>query len=465
MGEILQWVISGFLATGFLAINYSNLQLLSGKHARADGSNPSLAMFVGGILGVLACLAAPNETLRAHWWVPLLLDIGTGGYALLFVIATVAAVARASKADTVPAREVSTAERSIVGCIFGTAVGDAFGLACEGLSRKRQAKMFPDLKSHQLLPFGRGMCSDDTEHTCMLAQTLIETARYADIEEQATKFASNFGWRLRFWLLGMPAGIGLATLRAILKLWIGYPARYSGVFSAGNGPAMRVALIGVCYGSDIPRMRALVRAATRITHTDPKAEHGALAVALAAHIGSTGQEVTPGDYARRLRDLLGEDARELLELVDGVAQSVDRKETAADYTARTGSAKGVSGYMFHTVPAALHVWLSHQGDYRGAITSIVRLGGDTDTAAAIVGAIIGARVGKEGIPVEWLNCLIEWPRTEAWMESVGVKLADRTTNRTKGYAVPLNWFKLILRNAFFIPLVLLHGFRRLLPPY
>lgn len=463
--EIFLWTVAAVFAAGFLAVNYSNVQLLRGKYRNPDGSNPSGLLLIGGICGVLAFCAAPNETLREFWWLPLLLDLGTGPYMLVAVIATAAAAASASKTDTAPAREVSPAERSIVGCIFGTAVGDAFGLACEGLSRNRQAKMFPNLTSHQLLPFGRGMCSDDTEHTCMLAQSMIETARYPDIDEQAKKFASNFGWRLRFWLLGMPAGIGLATLRAILKLWIGFPARYSGVFSAGNGPAMRVALIGVCYGGDIPRMRALVRAATRITHTDPKAEHGSLAVALAAHISSTGQDIAPEDYARRLRDLLGEDARELLDLIDGVVQSVGRKETAADYTARTGSANGVSGYMFHTVPAALHVWLSHPGDYRGAITSIVRLGGDTDTAAAIVGAIIGARVGKEGIPVEWLNCLIEWPRTEAWMESVGIKLADRTTNRTKGYAVPLNWFKLILRNAFFIPLVLLHGFRRLLPPY
>ena len=117
------------------------------------------------------------------------------------------------------------------------------------------------------------------------------------------------------------------------------------------------------------------------------------------------------------------------------------------------------------MPAALHVWLAHQADYRAGVTEIVRLGGDTDTAAAIVGAIIGARVGKEGIPAGWLNTLVEWPRTEAWMESVGVKLADRAANRSRGYAVPLNWLKLLLRNAFFIPLVLLHGFRRLLPPY
>lgn len=353
-------------------------------------------------------------------------------------------------------------ERAVVGCILGTAVGDALGLACEGLSRGRQARMFPALAGYKLLPTGKGMCSDDTEHTCMLAQSLIRTARYANVEEQARTFASDFGWRLRFWLLGLPAGIGLATLRAILKLWLGFPARASGVFSAGNGAAMRVALIGVCHGGDPSRMRALVRAATRVTHTDPKAEHGSLAVALAAHLASLGRDVPPREYADRLRDLLGDDGRELLALVDGAVQSVARGEPAADYAACIGCANGVSGYMFHTVPAVVHVWLAHQDDFRAGVTSIVRLGGDTDTAAAILGAVIGARVGKDGIPAEWLRDLWEWPRTPAWMENLGKKLADPHAD---GRALHLNWIALALRNALFIPLVLAHGFRRLLPPY
>ena len=160
-------------------------------------------------------------------------------------------------------REPHLKEHAIVGCVLGTAVGDALGLALEGLSRQRQPRMFPDLSGYKLLPFGKGLCSDDTEHTCMLAQSLIGVAGL-DTDLAARQFASAFGWRLRFWLLGMPAGIGLATLRAIVKLWIGFPARHSGVYSAGNGPAMRAALIGVCHGDDPLRMRALTSAATRI---------------------------------------------------------------------------------------------------------------------------------------------------------------------------------------------------------
>lgn len=362
--------------------------------------------------------------------------------------------------------EIVSKQRAIVGCILGTAVGDAVGLACEGLSRGRQARMFPELNGYKLLPFGKGMCSDDTEHTCMLAQSLITNA--ARIHHDADKgraFGSSLGWRLRFWLLGLPAGIGLATLRSIIKLWIGFPARYSGVYSAGNGAAMRVALIGVCYGDNPPVMRALVRAATRVTHTDPKAEHGAAAVALAAHMAASGSKVTPADYARRLRELLGDEARELHGLVDHVARSVEAKESAADYVARNGGGDGVSGYIFHTVPAALHVWLSHQDDYRNGVTAMVRLGGDSDTSAAIVGAIIGARVAKDGIPAEWLRDLWEWPRTPQWMERLGERLAEHCSRGVSGDSVRINPLSLMIRNILFIPLVLAHGFRRLLPPY
>ena len=87
---------------------------------------------------------------------------------------------------------------------------------------------------------------------------------------------------MRVWLLGLPAGIGMATLKSILKLWLFLPQRWQGTFSAGNAPAMRSALIGVFWGGEPELMRLHVRASTRLTHTDPKAEHAALAVAVAA---------------------------------------------------------------------------------------------------------------------------------------------------------------------------------------
>src|SRR5260370_40155970 len=109
------------------------------------------------------------------------------------------------------------------------------------------------------------MPSDDTEHTCLVGQALLRAPRDPDA------FARALAWRLRFWLLGLPAGIGRATLRALLKLWLGFPPADNGVWSAGNGPALRAALLGGCLGIDREHLRAYVRASTRLTPLDPKA--------------------------------------------------------------------------------------------------------------------------------------------------------------------------------------------------
>src|SRR3954471_9417376 len=191
------------------------------------------------------------------------------------------------------------------GCLLGTAVGDALGPACEGLSRRRQHKWHASLERYALL-FGRGMCSDDTDHACMVAQAVAASGG------DSRRFAASLGWRLRFWLLGLPAGVGLATLRSIIKLWLFVPPAWRGVRSAGNGPAMRSGLLGVLFTDDDERLLAHVRACTSITHTDPKAHSGALAVALAARAARKGE----GPEAL-LRDLqaMSDDAQELVTLL------------------------------------------------------------------------------------------------------------------------------------------------------
>ncbi len=163
----------------------------------------------------------------------------------------------------------------IAGVILGTAVGDALGLPFEGLSRPRARRLFGDGPLRHRLVFGRGMVSDDTEHTWMVGQALLASGY--DVE----RFAHELAWRMRWWLLRLPAGVGLATARAILKLWCGFSPTRSGVWSAGNGPAMRAALLGACLADDPERLHRFVRASTRLTHVDPRAESGALIVALA----------------------------------------------------------------------------------------------------------------------------------------------------------------------------------------
>ncbi|HZP82530.1 MAG TPA: ADP-ribosylglycohydrolase family protein, partial [Chthonomonadaceae bacterium] len=349
--------------------------------------------------------------------------------------------------------------QAIVGCLIGTAVGDAIGLPCEGLSKQRQQRLYPNIARYHLL-FGRGMVSDDTEHTCMVAQALLVSGG------ETRLFAASLARQLRFWLLGIPAGIGYATLRAILKLWLGFPPGKSGVFSAGNGPAMRSALLGICCGHDLDRLRELVRAATHITHTDPKAEYGALAVALAAYTASRQREaIDPAAYCQRLHALLGTEASELLELAAQAAESAQAGESVQDFAVKIGLDSGVSGYIYHTVPVVLQAWFRYPTDYRSGILEIVRCGGDTDTTAAILGGILGAAVGEDGIPPEWRDGLWEWPRTVAWMERLGQQSARAVPDGTPQRALPLPTISLFARNLLFLCVVLFHGFRRLLPPY
>ena len=96
---------------------------------------------------------------------------------------------------------------------------------------------------------------------------------------------------------------------------------------------------------------------------------------------------------------------------------------------------------------------------------VIRCGGDTDTTAAIVGGIIGAAVGKDGIPAAWLDRLAEWPRTVAWMEKLGER-CERSVAAGKPERAPrLSAFGLLGRNLVFLLIVLLQVVRRCLPPY
>lgn len=336
---------------------------------------------------------------------------------------------------------------SIIGCLLGTAVGDALGLPYEGLA-KRKIKL--PIDRHRFL-FGRGMVSDDTEHTCMVAQSLIVSAGDERI------FAKALAWRLRFWLLLLPAGIGYATLKAIVKLWLGFPPHRSGVFSAGNGAAMRSAIIGICYGDNSEKMRSLVKIATKITHTDPKAEYGALAVALAAYLASSRSNVSPETYYQSLAELLQGEGEEFLALIKNAC---DRAENNVNLPSNLEMKYGISGYVYRTVPAVIQVWLSNRGNYRQAIAKIVELGGDTDTTAAILGGIMGASVGKTGIPQDWLNNLWEYPRSVDWLENLGKRLDRTLSSNSAQRALSLPIYALVFRNFLFLLVVIVHGFYR-----
>ena len=342
---------------------------------------------------------------------------------------------------------------AVIGCLLGTAVGDSLGLPYEGMTASRAAKLFPDTARHHLL-FGKGLVSDDTEHACFVAQSLVRSN--GDVNE----FQSQLARFLRWWLLALPAGVGFATLRSIIKLWCGFSPTKSGVFSAGNGPAMRSPLLGVAFGNDPDRLKQYVRASTEITHSDPKAYYAALAVAIAAHQSAHDDSLSANGFLETLDLLLPANAREFYELAQHAARSAANKEPVTQFAHEIGSKKGISGYSYHTVPCVLQVWFRHGDDFEHGLQEIIRAGGDTDTAAAIYGGIVGARAGKSGIPEDWLNNIIEWPRTIDWIERLGIAVADNSNDSPR-------YFKpgILIRNFLFLFVVLVHGLRRLAPPY
>ena len=348
-------------------------------------------------------------------------------------------------------------EKAIIGCILGTAVGDALGLPYEGMPPSRARKLLGPPDRYRFV-FGRGMISDDTEHTCMVSQSLIESGDNVDT------FTRRFASRLRWWILALPAGVGKATARSCIKLWFGVRTSKSGVYSAGNGPAMRAAIFGATI-DDIPKLLEYVRASSRLTHTDPKAEFGAVAVALAARESSQHDSVNAARWLDLVSKALPSDASDLMKMLRSAIASVAKSESTLMYANALGLSRGVSGYTYHTVPVAIHCWLSFPDDFQKAVTAAIECGGDADTTAAIVGGIVGARVGKDGIPTEWISGILEWPRSVGWMESIGIALSQAWPSSHASRAPSANPIAVVLRNLIFLAIVLCHGFRRLGPPY
>lgn len=353
-----------------------------------------------------------------------------------------------------------TAEISakLSGCLLGMAVGDALGLPREGLSRLRAAKIFgtPPLK-HRFI-FKYGMVSDDTEHAIMVVESLL-LAR-----NDPNRFMTALAWRLRCWFLCLPAGVGLATARAILKLWLGCSPLRSGVASAGNGPAMRAPVIGATFAFQQHSLEEFVTVSTRITHTDPRAEQGALLIALAAREGALHGPVTEAATLLATWRSIVEDAQ-LLQALTLIEQHLVHQSSAQVFADELGLSHGVSGFINHTVPVALYAWLRYPNDFRQAVEAVIALGGDTDTTSAIVGGLMGATLGDSAIPGEWLDGIIEWPRSTQWMRRLCARLASYLATGEAMQPPGYCWPAIFLRNITFLLIVLYHGFRRLFPPY
>jgi ADP-ribosyl-[dinitrogen reductase] hydrolase len=330
-------------------------------------------------------------------------------------------------------------------------------LPYEGLSSQRAQRLLGP-PTQQRLCRGYGLVSDDTDHALLTAMAYGTSLRNGVADVAA--FERHLAWQLRFWLLSLPPGVGLATLRACVRLCLGIPPQYSGVVSAGNGPAMRAVVLGVLC-SDLDELKALIHSASHITHRDERAEHGALAIAVLAHCFAQG--IADGhelDVVLQHLDKNSELSKNLRLLQPGL----DEHQEVEQAMATLGLRHGVSGYINHTVPVVMYTALRYRDDFSQAVQKMIACGGDTDTTAALVGGLLGVRVGVEAIPEAWRTKMWLWPYS--W-DGIAL-LAQRLGNPLEPGPLRVPQPPLMLRlihNLLALVVVLYHGFRRLLPPY
>jgi len=322
-------------------------------------------------------------------------------------------------------------QERIAGTLIGTALGDALGLPCEGMSAERIARRFGKVRRFHLLG-PTGFVSDDTEQAGLVAQSV------AWHPTDPVGCARAFRQALLGWFLRLPWGVGLATVRACGRILLGFST--SGVRSAGNGAAMRAAVIGAFFCDQPEQRRAFGTAVARVTHVDARAVQGALFVADLIAVGP--------EAARRGVDdaTLGVALDRALELAAGQAGTAEAAEVL-----------GTTGYVVHTVAFALFCYLRFGEDPCLALQEVIGAGGDTDSIAAIVGAWLGARHGEAGLPSSLVGRIHDGPFGPSHLRALARALADGT--------VPPRYFwpAALARNLALYPVVLAHGFRRLLP--
>lgn len=348
--------------------------------------------------------------------------------------------------------------QAVYGCLLGTAYGDALGLPYEGLSKQRAALLLGQPDRFRLLgwPCYWGLVSDDTEHAILTLQVWLHAQ--GDVQ----RFANKLARALRWWLLLLPVGVGSATARAIVRSCV---LRQAGVWSAGNGAAMRAPILGVVM-EDEAALLAWIKTSTELTHCDPKARWGSYAIALAARFATQArlqrQAIEPPAALAYIRAYVHH--QPTLDLINPIAASLADGESTRDFVQRTQSDWGVSGYIGHTLPAVLHAWLSQPAQPLEAIANLVACGGDADSTAALLGGIMGAYHGADVFERPMQAC-IEPILTPRYLQQLAVQATIAAVPSTRVYLWRGLLIVTLLRNLLLLMVVLVHGFRRLLPPY
>jgi ADP-ribosyl-[dinitrogen reductase] hydrolase len=337
------------------------------------------------------------------------------------------------------------------------AVGDALGSPVAGLKSGRIKQLFGFLsgfvdareawedKPHRWrLP---GLHSDETQQALSLIRVALDRG---DVNRDAV---ANLWRRMAFeprdrrLVLGAHRGHGITFSRALKSLAAGEGA--SGQPSAGSGAAARLAPLGLLMGHEPARLTETVIDLSLLTHTDPRAIAGALAVAHAVALVSGQSSRDSGAILDALRERVHEgevkllrdhcsdlhlDTQEGADPIHAMSRALGAipgliGEGDIDLALRTlvrqanhlGPARPLTspnaGFAPLTVSVALLFGLGKQS-YAQSISRLASEGKESDTAAAIAGAVLGARHGEESIPTDWREALIARAEIEMFADAI-----------------------------------------------
>lgn len=282
-----------------------------------------------------------------------------------------------------------TLRSKFLGTLVGTAVGDGLGAAVEGW------RMVPDdevkLLGDKLSPL---IYTDDTHMAIGVAESLVESGGF-DGEHMSSTFIRNYD-------LEPYRGYGPGPPRIFRMIkggeaWHRAAERLYGGGSYGNGSAMRIAPIGVFYHDDPDRLKEVARQSSRITHAHELGMQGAAlqagAIALATRADPS-SAFDGNDFLSKLRHFIEHEVyREKLARIGELLEGADRRRVITEL------GNGIEA--FNSVPTAIYCFLSHPSSFADAALYAISLGGDTDTIGAMTGAISGAFLGVEAIPLRW----------------------------------------------------------------
>jgi ADP-ribosylglycohydrolase len=356
---------------------------------------------------------------------------------------------------------VEFAERA-TGAILGMAIGDALGAVVEGLHAQRIADWFGQLRdfdqardfyqslsertdlpsrvviSHRQRWRMPGLYTDDTQQALLLIESLVQSGK-ADHHDYARRITECLrATQTPDLPLGLFRGCGPGFREIAHRLLSGQSPDATGVDSAGNGASMRIAPVGLFYHDNpIEAGRGAVEISV-LTHRDSRAILAAASIAMAVSLAAQriGIDSRRG-FFQELIDLVKELCIELADypMLSGPTQARlcqqyieamenlkphlgDSYPTAATVVSHFASQVSET-YLTAESPFCLCSVLMgfwhflHFGDsIEEAIVSAVNAGGDTDTIAAMTGAMIGALRGKRAIPGAWLRELVNRQQVE-----------------------------------------------------